>query len=447
MAEFLPFAGLHYDPAKVNLADVLCPPYDVIKGTMRDELIAQSPHNIVVVELPEATASGSSVQGGEAEKYEAAATILAAWRAEGILVQDAPAFYVYEQEFAVPGSGEIKKRRGVLGALRLEEFGATVKPHEHTLSGPKEDRLKLLRATHTNTSPIFSLYDDSSGWVERILEPVCNAKPLLEARDENDIVHRLWRLTDDESVNAIVAALRDEPIFIADGHHRYETALNFRNERRKAVEEAGGNWTGEELENWVMMMCVSTSDDGLVVLPTHRIAKGLSGEAVSNAVVALEEHFDVELIATESSPEVQAQELMARVNAESDRPRLGVHIAGQSYLLTLREGDSHLAAMNGERSQAYNELDVSILHTLIMERLLGIDAAALAAGGHVLYTIHAHEAIGKVNRGEGQVAFLLRPTLVSQVQNVAAAGDKMPQKSTYFYPKLITGLVLRPVTH
>jgi uncharacterized protein (DUF1015 family) len=445
MAEFAPFAGLHYDPTKVNVADVLCPPYDVIKGQMRDDLIARSPYNIVQVELPEATASGSSVQGGEAEKYEAAASTLKQWRESGVLVKDDPAFYAYEQEFAVPSSGEIKKRRGVLGALRLEEFGDTVKPHEHTLSGPKEDRLKLLRATHTNTSPIFSLYDDSDGWVERLLETICDHGPLLEARDENDIIHRLWRVTDDESVNAIVAALEDESVFIADGHHRYETALNYRNERRQAVEASGGTWNGSELENWVMMMCVSTSDDGLVVLPTHRVATGLSTDAVSRSIESLEEHFEVELVATESNAEVQAQELMARVNADSPRPRLGVHIAGQSYVVTLREGDAYLNSMEAGRSAAYNTLDVSVLHTLIMEHLLGIDAAALAAGGHVAYTIDAAEAIGKVNRGEGQIAFLMRPTLVSQVQSVAAEGDKMPQKSTYFYPKVITGLVLRPL--
>lgn len=445
MAEFAPFSGLHFDPARVDVSDVICPPYDVIKGMMRDELLAKSQYNIVNVELPEASASGSAVTGGEAEKYESAAAFLQQWRADGILLKDDAAFYLYEQEFVVPASGEIKKRRGVLGALELEEFGDTVKPHEHTLSGPKEDRLKLLRAARTNTSPIFGLFNDSDGWVEKVLESACSTGPLLEATDHEGVINRVWRLTDDETVNAIVAALEDEAIFIADGHHRYETALNYRNERKAAVETSGGTWTGAEPENHVMMMCVSTSDSGLVVLPTHRIVKGLDGAQVSEAIAKLEEHFDVQLVPTEGDAATQARELMPLLREDAPRPQLGVHINGQSYLVTLREGSAHLAAMDGERSAAYNNLDVSILHTLIMERLLGIGAEQLAAGGHVLYTIHAADAMEKVNKGEAQIAFLLRPTLVSQVQEVAAEGDKMPQKSTYFYPKLVTGLVLRPL--
>jgi len=442
MAEFSPFAGLHYDPEKVELADALCPPYDVIKGAMRDELLNRSAHNIVAVELPEADAHGGA---GDDAKYENAAHLLNQWRDAGVLVSDDRAFYVYEQEFEVPVSGETKKRRGVLGALGLEEFGATVKPHEHTLSGPKEDRLKLLRATRTNTSPIFSLFDDSDGWVEKILEVVCAHEPHLQARDSDGITHRLWKMDDDESVNAIVAALENEPVFIADGHHRYETALNYRNEKKREAEAEGGTWTGSEGENFVMMMCVSTGDDGLIVLPTHRVIRNVGGDAIAKLVDALQSHFEVELVATESDAKTQADQLMNRVNAESALPRLGMHIDGQSYLLTLRAGDAHLKNMNRERSAAYNNLDVSVLHTLILENELGISAEKLAAGTHVAYTIDAAEAMAKVNRGDGDIAFLLRPTPVSQVQEVAGAGDKMPQKSTYFYPKLVTGLVLRPL--
>jgi len=445
MAEFAPFAGLHFDPTRLTITDVICPPYDVIKGTMRDDLLAKSPYNIVNVELPEASASGSAVTGGEAEKYESAAGFLREWRAEGILVQGDPAFYLYEQEFTLPGTSVLKKRRGVLGALELEEFGDTVKPHEHTLSGPKEDRLKLLRAARANTSPIFGLFNDSDGWVEKVLESAGTTPPLLEATDHEGVTQRIWAVTDDETVNAIVAALEPEAIFIADGHHRYETALNYRNERKREVEAKGGTWTGAELDNQVMMMCVSTSDSGLVVLPTHRIVKGLSGEQISKAVEQLEDHFHVELIPTEGDAATQAAQLMPLLREDSLRPQLGVHIKGQSYIVTLREGDAYLAAMDRERSAAYNNLDVSVLHTIIMERTLGIGPAQLAAGGHVLYTIHAKDAIDKVNHDDAQIAFLLRPTLVSQVQEVAAAGDKMPQKSTYFYPKLVTGLVLRPL--
>ena len=445
MADFSPFAGLHFDPARVNLSDVICPPYDVIKGAMRDELLAKSPYNIVNIELPEASASGSSVSGGEAEKYRSAAQFLTQWREDKILVQDDAAFYLYEQEFKVPGSGEALKRRGVLGALELEEFGDTVKPHEHTLSGPKEDRLKLLRAARANTSPIFGLFNDNDGWIESLLNDVALDPPLLEATDHEGVLNRVWRITDDEMVNAIVATLEGEAIFIADGHHRYETALNYRNERRAEVEKNGGTWTGAEPENRVLMMCVSTSDSGLVVLPTHRVAKGLNEVQVSSLIEKLKEHFEVQSVPLKGSSEDQANAIMPLLSQSSEQVKVGVYLQGQSYIATVRAGTSHLSAMDAERSAAYNALDVSVLHTLMMERLLGIGAAELAAGGHVLYTIHAKDAIEKVDKGEAQIAFLLRSTLVSQVQEVAAAGDKMPQKSTYFYPKLVTGLVVRPL--
>jgi uncharacterized protein (DUF1015 family) len=204
MAEFHPFAGLRYNCEKVNLSDVICPPYDVIKGAARDELIARDPHNIVQVEL--ATYYG---QDGTDEQYAKCAEILNNWRNDGTLIQDDPAFYLYEQEFAVPVTSELKKRRGILGALQLEEFGEGVKPHEHTLSGPKQDRLKLLRAVRTNTSPIFGLYDDNDGWVEKLLEDVTFENPTCQATDNDGVTHRLWRITDDETVNAIVAALED----------------------------------------------------------------------------------------------------------------------------------------------------------------------------------------------------------------------------------------------
>ena len=427
MAEFLPFHGLRYDCERVDLGTVLAPPYDVIKGTMRAELITRSEYNVVGVELPE----------GEGDaKYDSAARLLEAWVAKGILVRDDPTFYVYEQEFQVPGSGEIRRRRGVLGALRLEEFGKGVQPHEFTLSGPKEDRLKLLRATRTNTSPIFGLFADNDGWVTSLINNAYIEHPLCEARDTEGVLHRLWHMDDDETVNAAVAALEDEPILIADGHHRYETALNYRNERREAALAAGQAWTGAEPENFVLMMIVSTLDEGLIVLPTHRLIKNVAAAKMASLVENLERYFEIEVLPMTGE---------ATLPETSDTSCIGLHLPGQSYSLRLRPGQDHLVALDAERSTAYNALDVTVLHTLILQQQLGIGAAELAAGGSVGYTIDATEAIGKVEAGEYQAAFLLRPTPVEQVQQVAAAGDRMPQKSTYFYPKLITGLVLRPL--
>ncbi len=431
MATFVPFAGLRFDPEKVDLSTALCPPYDVIKGAARDELIARDANNIVQVEL-----AAPYGQDATEAQYKASANLLQQWQDEGVLVRDSPAFYLYEQEFTVPGTDIKKQRRGVLGALLLTEFGEGVQPHEHTLSGPKADRLNLLRATRTNTSPIFGLYSDTQGWIEGLLNDVAFDAPVCETTDHEGITHRLWKIQDDETVNAINASISDEDILIADGHHRYETALNYRNEQREKTLASGQEWTGGEGENYVLMMCVSTSDDGLVVLPTHRIAKADTTTLVDD----LKQYFEV----TPISDDVDA--LMTQVDDKEfiSRPgRFGLCLGGKHYLLQLKEGDAHQSAMDASKSAAYRDLDVSILHTLILDQMLGIDEEKLAAGGHIAYTIDAKEA-GEKTRDSG-AAFLMRPTLVEQVQSVANAGDKMPQKSTYFYPKLITGLVLRPL--
>ncbi|MEO6908747.1 MAG: DUF1015 domain-containing protein [Abditibacteriaceae bacterium] len=423
MAEFLPFHGLRYNLRKVQLDDVLAPPYDVVKGSMRDDLLQRSPYNVIEIELPE---------GDDDTKYDNAAEVLQSWRNQNILKLDDVGFYVYEQEFAVPGSGDIKKRRGVLGALRLEEFGKGVQPHEHTLSGPKQDRLKLLRATQTNISPIFGLYKDDDGWSNALMDVVCSGKPHGEATDGDGVIHRLWHVTDDETVNAIEASLEEESILIADGHHRYETALNYRNE----CAAAASNWTGEEGANWVMMMCVSTSDPGLIILPTHRAVKNVDAAVISDLPNLLQKYFSVEAVPFE--------QLNDKINSET-HPSIGVILSDASYQVILKEGDNHLEAMDNTKSSAYNELDVTVLHRLILENELGVDAEKLAGGEHVAYTIHANDAQAKVLSGDAQAAFLLRSTRSEQVSDVANAGDKMPQKSTYFYPKLATGLVIRPL--
>jgi uncharacterized protein (DUF1015 family) len=264
------------------------------------------------------------------------------------------------------------------------------------------------------------------------MDVICNGKPHGEATDGDGIVHRLWHVTDDETVNAIEASLEEESILIADGHHRYETALNYRNE----CAAAASDWTGEEGANWVMMMCVSTSDPGLIILPTHRAVKNVDVAKVAQLPGELEKYFCVKPL-----PFDQLEQAM---NSES-RPSIGVILPNATYQVTLKEGEDHLAAMDNSKSSAYNELDVTVLHRLILENELGIDAEKLAGGEHVAYTIHANDAQAKVLSGEAQAAFLLRPTRSEQVSDVANAGDKMPQKSTYFYPKLATGLVIRPL--
>ena len=440
MADFQPFAGLRYDPARVNLSHVICPPYDVIKGHRRDDLLKRDKHNFVAVEL-----AARYGENAAPRDYERSAHTLQQWQDESVLVRDDRSFYVYEQEFTVPGTGETKKRRGVLGALQLEPFGKGVQPHEHTLSGPKQDRLNLLRAVRANTSPIFGLYTDDTGWADRLIEDVCFSAPVGEATDEDGVIHRVWRVLDEEMQNGLVAALQDESILIADGHHRYETALNYLEECKAQAEADGKTWTGDEDENYVMMMLVALDDAGLIVLPTHRVVLGVTYDDVSRLENDLAPLFDITLVPTEPGDAQQAKALTALLDAPSEEPKLGMHIQGQSYLLTLRPGSAHRLHLDQGRSDAYNSLDVTLLHDLILNKELGIDAAALAGGGRVSYTIDAADAIATVNAGKAGAAFILRSTPVQAVQDVAQGGDKMPQKSTYFYPKLATGLVLRPL--
>ncbi len=418
MAQFTSFRGLRYESDRVELSRVLCPPYDVIKGRARDVLLAHDPHNIVAVEL-------AAPYGEQAmpEQYQHSAKVLKQWTQEGILTRDDSAFYLYEQEFEVPGSGHWIKRRGVLGALTLEAFGKGVQPHEHTLSGPKTDRLNLLRATRTNTSPIFGLVKDDDGWIDGLIQnTILNTQPTSEAVTEDGVKHRLWRVMDDETVNGLEAAFENESVLIADGHHRYETALNYLNET--------GNQNGGE--NSVMMLCVSMQDEGLIVLPTHRVVKNVD---VSGLQSKLAQFFDVE-------PKSSLDELESALESNGSTTKIGLILKDSFALLTLKGVE---LPMDSTKSAAYNSLDVSVLHQLILERELGIDAEKLAQGGFVVYTIHSTEAAHYVRDGEASAAFLLRSTPVEQVQQVADAGDKMPQKSTYFYPKLVTGLVLRPL--
>lgn len=424
MAQFLPFRGLRYT-SQIELSKAICPPYDVIKGAARDELLARDAHNIVAVEL--AARYGENASD---EQYQNCAQTLQNWIAEGVLARDDSAFYIYEQEFPLPHSGEIRKRRGVIGALTLEEFGKGVQPHEHTMSGPKADRLKLLRALRTNTSPIFGLVADDDGWIDGLIRDVILTPAKAHATDADGITHRVWVLCDDEMVNGLEAAFKNESVLIADGHHRYETALNY-------FQETGHQNGGESA---VMMMCVSMQDEGLVVLPTHRIVKTLSDADAAALPAQLREWFQVEPFSGDANALLEA---LGAVDKSENA--LGLHLRGQSYLLRLKNDETVQNARDNSKSAAYNALDVAVLSDLILDEQLGIDAAKVAAGAHIGYTIDAAEAIRQVESGEAGAAFLLRETPVEQVKKVADAGDKMPQKSTYFYPKLATGLVLRPL--
>lgn len=417
MAGFMPFRGLRYAADGEELAKKLCPPYDIISPSQRDELVRKDDHNFVRVELPQ----------GE-ETYAQAARLIKEWIADGTLkTEKKAAFYVYEEKFSV--GGETLKIKGVIGALKLEEFSkGVVLPHEETLSKAKDDRFKLLDATRVNTSLIYSMYE-SDPETRTLIDSLSSGAPDAEALTEDGIEHRLWVSTDENKNTALSARFSDKKLYIADGHHRYETALNFRN----ALREKSGTVPGDPADS-VMMFVIDIFDPGLVVFPTHRLVRNVEGfdaDALMNELSAV---FEIEEL---SEPGQIAQ----RLGAAGERRTIGFYAAGKARVLTLR--DESAADFIPDHCLAYKRLDVTALHSLILERYFGIDRQNMATQKSLVYTRDPDEAFAKVDAGEFQCAFILNPTKIKQIADVAVSGDKMPQKSTYFYPKLVTGLVMR----
>ena len=422
MAEIRAFRALRYDTAKAGkIEELTCPPYDIISEEQRQGYIARNPHNVIRLELPK----------GEAPYQEAKST-LSQWMEEGILRADMePGLYIYEEEFlSQVDRGETKKLRGLICRVRLEDFAAgVVLPHEETLSKAKEDRFQLMEATRCNFSQIYSLYQDEGHVTRQRLDNLAaGCAPRYEFSD-GLVTHRLWVVNDPEAIRAIQEDFAGRKLYIADGHHRYETALNFRNHLQKENIYCPGS-------GYVMMMLADMADAGLVVFPTHRLVRGLAdfhGEALMQGC---EKWFEV----------IPAAGMESAQTALEDAYKQGKHAFacydGKAWhCLILRD----MAAMEErlpETSSAYRELDVSILHTLVLECLLGIDKENMAAQRNLTYTRSAEEAVNSVESGESCCCFLLNPTRVEEIGAVAGCGEKMPQKSTYFYPKLITGLVM-----
>ncbi len=442
-----PFRALRYDPETVpDLAAVVSPPYDVISPEEQRRLLDRHPRNVVRLDLP-------PEEPGDApdDRYRRAARTFAQWRSDGTLRKDPrPAVYVYEQRYRVPGSAVERVGRGFFARLRLEPFGpgSGVLPHERTLSGPKEDRYRLLRATGANFSPIVGLFDDPSGRAAALLADLASAPPDLEVSDDDGVLHRLWivparREGEAEAEGAPAADRATElldlagagPITIADGHHRYETALRYRDERRmtRTCEE-------DPAFDYVLALLLEARHHPPTVLPTHRVVVGLGEDGVARLLAGLEELFVVDV--------VEPVELVERFEAGGAGPggagRFGLATRrGSAILEARRDAFEPLLPRGGD---ALRRLDV-ILLGVVLEQLCGLDAAAIAAGGRLVYTKSATEAVELVRRGTGgaDAAFLLEPTPVADIIAVARDGDVMPQKSTYFYPKPLTGLVLNPL--
>ncbi|MBI5015653.1 MAG: DUF1015 domain-containing protein [Deltaproteobacteria bacterium] len=436
MADVQPFRGLRYDPEKVGDLDlVVSPPYDVIDRALQDELYRRSPYNLVRVDF------GKGFRGdGETEnRYTRAASTFRAWLAGGILVRDdAPSLYYLEEDYRDDLGGP-RTRKGFVAAVKLEDPDSGLyRPHEKTLAGPKADRLELMCACEANLSPIFALYDDPAHAVLRGLEAAASQGPPLSAVTAADAtVTRLWRVTDVALLEAVSGAMRGKSFFIADGHHRYETALSYRDLRRRAASRL----TGAEPWNAVMMYLTNLWAPGLTVFPTHRVVHGLEGFRAPEFLVRLAEHFEV----TEVGGSEALLEAMRKSRREGHALGLAAHGDDRLWVLRLRDLGVMDRLLEGRAPAVLRTLDVTVLHSLILERLLGIDEKAQEEQTHLRYVKGSGELLRVVREEDVQVGFLLNPTRIEEVKAVAEQGERMPQKSTFFYPKLATGLLLNPL--
>jgi uncharacterized protein (DUF1015 family) len=424
MADVRPLRALHYDLGVVgSLQSVIAPPYDVIDPEQRARLAARSPHNVVNVDLPE------DPLGGDA--YEEAARLLDLWRRQGAVVRDErPAMWALQQDYTGP-DGRALTRRGFFARVRVEDYGAgRIRPHERTHPGPKEDRLRLTRATKANMSPIFSLYDDPAGAAWRALEPHLGGRPWGEATDADGTLNRLWKIDDAAAVARVTMALADVELLIADGHHRYETA-------RVYAEEIGGD--GDH--RYVLMCLVALQDPGLTIFPTHRLLSDVKDPAVQERLGAfLKDNFDV--------AEIDAADLRPPDDSDPATPLtmgyLDSHFK-RAFRLTLTDQALADAAL-ADYPEPYRRLDTAVLEALILKGVLGMTEDSIAHLEGLGYSRTDDEARDLVLSGAYDCAFFLRASPVRQVQEIAAAGVNMPPKSTFFYPKVPTGLMFNPLS-
>ena len=443
MAQVYPFRAFRYNPERAPFDRVLTQPYDKISPAMQEKYYAADPHNLIAVEKGRAH-PGDTTQNNV---YTRAGAAIEDWIRNKIIVQDpAPSFYAYTQEYTVPGTEERRTRRGFIGAGKLEEYSAgVVFRHEHTLSGPKADRLELLRQTKMHTGQLFMLYSDPQRRIDGILtEAEAAGPPATEMRDEYGVVHRLWVIAESQRVAAIQKAMEEEKLVIADGHHRYETALNYRKERPTH----GGKIDPHAPSERAMMSFFNTRSEGLTILPGHRVAAHIHDFSWSGVRRYLEPWFAAEAFpfsSEEKRAEAQKKFLGKLVSAREKRG-IGVYPAAEPqkrafYVLTLREG-VNLAQLLPNVSPLQRELDVVLLHEGILEPALGITPQAVAAEANLTYEREASVALGAVDNGRAQISFLLNPCDVEQVMKIPTSGEVMPQKSTDFYPKLMSGITM-----
>jgi uncharacterized protein (DUF1015 family) len=439
MAEIRPFRGIRYNSKKVRLEEVITEPYDRIPPPLQEEYYKRNPYNVVRIIL----GKDGDPEHPEKNKYKRAKIYLDEWEKEGILIrEDQEALYLYEQEFKV--RNESKKRLGLVARVKLEDFSSRkVLPHEKTFPKHKIDRLNLLRETKANTGQIFLLYSDDEKKVSEALERALEkAEPGAEVQDENNFIHRLWIIKEKKDIQKIQEAMADKVLIIADGHHRYETSLNYKKEVLELIKEV----KGDEPFHYIMMTLFRIDDPGLVILPTYRLVKGLDKLSKEGLKKLLSPYFEITEIEWPDPTDLSTlEEIQKRINSESHTLAVFISLFKVFFIFHLKSEDILDQEIKEEKSREWKRLDVAILHSLIINKLEALASDYFSLENNVSYIRNLDQGIEKVINGEFQMIFLLRPTLLPQIREIVENREVMPQKSTDFFPKLKSGLVMNPL--
>jgi uncharacterized protein (DUF1015 family) len=427
MADIIPFKGLRYNPEKIsNLASVVTPPYDIIDESAQARYYAENPANVIRLELGLIFPQDSNSNN----RYTRAAQYLEKWQEDQtLLAEEKAALYLYQQEFNFRGEKVV--RTGFVCGLKLEPYEkGNILPHEETLSKPKADRLQLMRATNSNFSSIFGLYSDEQKEAEKLLlEEVKEQAPDINIIDEAGETHKIWMIKNEELIERIVALLADRPVYIADGHHRYETALEYYHEMKEQ---------GLQGYDYVMATLVNVFDEGLVVLPTHRLVGNIPGFKLDAFMNRLADLFEIELYKDKN-----IGAFMQELESKGKEHRVfGMYSGKDIFFLELKNPEQASKLLPDNKSAAWEKLDVALLDNIILDQLLGINEQKRRSQENLAYTRSEEWLMEQIDNRNYQLGFLLNPTRVEEIIAVAQARDKMPQKSTYFYPKLITGLII-----
>lgn len=440
MAEIVPFRGILYNKKKIgNLQSVVAPPYDVISKSCQEELYLKSDYNIIRLILGKTFENDTDKNN----RYSRAARDLNNWLKKGILQENGcECLYCCSQEYLF--NGERKKRVGFIARVKLEEFNkGIIFPHEFTLSKPKEDRLKLTRACRANFSQVFGLFPDPGKTIDNLIEKGIAGQSLTKIVDTAGITHTFGKISNKDIIEQLISCMKDKQIFIADGHHRYETALTYRDEMRKKY----NNLEGNKPYDYVMMYLTNMNSEGTSIFPIHRLMFNLDNFQPDQLLDSLETFFNIQKLAFSSQTEkdkVRNHLLQQMKLKEKDQVAFGLYLGKQAFYLLLLKNNSFM--MNSSKPNEFFKLDAYILHSLIIEKIMKIKPESVKNQDHICYKKNEKEAVEMVDSGEYQLAFFLNPARMEQIKKIAGAGERVPQKSTFFYPKLLSGLVINPLT-